>query len=200
MPVPNGLPLLAVATTEASSLVAAASFQLGEVHVYDVRQLPLAPAASEWEQLSAASRRALVATVALPEGTASARALQLSDAQLVASLEDDFTTSVFSRAAQDVAVYDFRAAGSRGFAPPPLWTWRVEGGVSCLQCRSDRLVVGCCSGHLLVWSAGRQHAAAGSAHEELAPPRKQRREKPRHNPKIRGRFPKTQGFSNQKGF
>ena len=148
--------------------------------------------------VSVASRRALVATAALPEGAACARGLQLRDTQLVASLDYDFDASAFSRAAQSVALYDFRAVPSRGRALPPQWEWHVEGGVSCLQRRAGRLLVGTCSGSILVWSAGQQDAAAAA--QQLERRMKQRKEKVRHNPKIRGRFPKSPGFSNSKGF
>merc|ERR1740133_764936 len=101
--------MLDVATDESRALVVTASFQGSHLHVWDCRQLPLEPAGTEWDELSRASRRGLVATVSLPEGTACARGVQLSDAQLAASLDYDTATSAFSRAAQSVALFDFRA-------------------------------------------------------------------------------------------
>ena len=66
------------------------------------------------------------------------------------------------------------------------------------------MLVGTATGAVHLWDFGRSRAHAalladwGDAKEQ--PERKAKREKWRAAPKVRGRFPKTQGFSNMKGF
>mmetsp|Transcript_60030 Transcript_60030/g.119164 ORF Transcript_60030/g.119164 Transcript_60030/m.119164 type:complete len:87 (-) Transcript_60030:377-637(-) len=79
--------------------------------------------------------------------------------------------------------------------------------ITCFHCRSHRVIVGTASGAALLWnfSATGSDAAARSiqtdeAFAEREELRAKRKEKFRANVKVRGRFPKTQGFSNAKGF
>ena len=101
-------------------------------------------------------------------------------------------------------MYDVRAAASRRAVGAPVWNWRAHGDVSCFHVRSERLVCGTCTGTVLVWSAGRNEAAGernGDDYDGRLERKTRNKEKMRsHNPKIRGRFPKTNGFSNVKGF
>ena len=73
----------------------------------------------------------------------------------------------------------------------------VRGGLSCFQCSGDRLLLGSCAGPVLLW-----HQRGGLAEPEEEPERRKLRtaDKKKTNIKVRGRFPKTQGFSNTKGF
>ena len=78
----------------------------------------------------------------------------------------------------------------------------MVGDISCLQCRGERVLVGTATGAVHIWTFGRgQRTLATEPWDgyELRD-KKPKREKWRAAPKVRGRFPKTQGFSNSKGF
>ena len=99
--------------------------------------------------------------------------------------------------------------GERSEPSSLLWLQPVASEVSCFQCRGERVYVGTGNGTILVWdfTPGGLHTLGGlladakrhDADGERAE-RSKKRDKPRGNVKVRGRFPKTQGFSNQKGF
>ena len=84
-----------------------------------------------------------------------------------------------------------------------LWEQPVRGDISCFQCRGERVIIGTATGAVHLWSFAR-HGGSVSLSElwdgKEQPERKAKKEKWRAAPKIRGRFPKTQGFSNSKGF
>ena len=229
VPLPGALPAVHISLCAASHLVASSSWEGGCVQLWDARLLPAPPggqplpgapqlggaagALAAWEELSTAGRRALAATLELPSGFRCARQLHLDGAKgiLFAALDDDPTASAFSRAASHLALFDVRAAhgaaaapaaGRGGWAPPPpLWQRRVRGGLSCFQCSGDRLLLGSCAGQVLLWRQFGGLAPLPEPDEEPIERRKLRTaDKKKTNPKVRGRFPKTQGFSNTKGF
>ena len=208
VPLPHGLPAMHVALDSTSHLIASSSLQAGCVHLWDVRLLPappegqqLAPAALLWEDLSAAARRALVSTLPLPSGFSCARQLHLDECKLFAALDSNPDAHLFSRSSAQLALFDVRAVGARQHAAPPLlWRRPVRGGLSCFQCSGSRLLLGSCAGPVLLW-----HQSGGLppvAEREVEPERRKLRtaDKKKTNVKVRGRFPKTQGFSNTKGF
>ena len=96
--------------------------------------------------------------------------------------------------------------GRGGMAAVMLWEQRVRGDISCFQCRESRVLVGTATGGVHIWSF-LSRLASNANHISLAdwdggkvvPDRKPKREKFRAALKTRGRFPKTQGFSNVKG-
>ena len=196
-------------------LVASCSLNTPTVHLWDSRLLPAAAGVDEatatFEDLPAASQRCLVASVALPGGAACARQLYLDGARLLTAVDRDDAAPAFSRGAQSAALYDIRAVASGGGSAVTepgrssgclLWEQPVAGDISCLQCRGERVLVGTATGAVHIWSFGRSStilpAEAWDSSEQ--PDRKPKREKWRAAPKVRGRFPKTQGFSNAKGF
>ena len=211
-------------------LVASCSLNTPEVHIWDARLLPAAAAVDEahgtFDLLSAASRRCLIASIPLPRGAACARQLHFDGCRLLVSVDNDADAAAFSRGAQSAALYDVRAASSSRHVEAPrtddadidgefdggggrtggclLWQQPVPGDISCFQCRGERVLVGTATGAVHLWDFGRSRAQSsllvdwGDGKEQ--PERKAKREKWRAASKGRGRFPKTQGFSNMKGF
>jgi len=197
-----------------SSLVAVSCLQAGVVYVFDSRLTPAAEAEGEplpngvappqplWSELSAASRRSLVGTIQLPQGVACARQLHLDSNMLMLSLDADWVAPAFSRTTSELALYDMRAAGSTAFreAPPsPVWQREVRGEFSCFQCSSDehRVILGTAHGSVLIWNFNSTRVDEEEAEEDnffKAP----KREKWRAKKKVKGKYPKTQGFSNNK--
>lgn len=187
-----------------SSLLASCCHASGVVHLWDTRLLPAdVPADATFDTLSAAARRCHAATLPLPRGGVCARQLYLDGARLLVSVDGDQHAAPFSRGAQEAALYDVRAAGAAG-ASEPLWTQRVRGDISCFQCRGDRVIVGTGTGAVHVWNFGhgRNRNSTGEMLDDggeiWEPERRKKREKARAD-KSR-RFPKTQGFSNARGF
>ena len=85
-----------------------------------------------------------------------------------------------------------------------LWEQQsVLGDISCFHCRDERVLLGTTSGAVHLWSYQRGLPVSlgwGGAEGERIEKR-EKREKWRAKVKLRGRFPKTQGFSNSiKGF
>ena len=191
-----------------SHLVATCTQGAGVVHLWDARLLPLATEddARAFDELPASARRCLAATVQLPEGAACARQLHLDGSRLLCSVDYDATAGAFSRGAQSAALFDVRAAscaaaGSGGSTM--LWEQPVRGDISCFHCREERVLVGTATGEVHLWSYQQGlSAAAGiaSAEFDTGVEKREKREKWRAKVKVRGRFPKTQGFSNSKGF
>ena len=99
-----------------------------------------------------------------------------------------------------------RALFRGGSCPPLIWEQRVRGDITCFQCEGERVFLGTGTGAIHLWNFSRGSATAAremfseEEHEWDGRPEKQKREKKRGNIKIRGRFPKTQGFTNAKGF
>ena len=98
----------------------------------------------------------------------------------------------------DVRVASCAAAGS---GSSMLWEQPVRGDISCFHCREERFV-GTATGGAPVVVSARPSAAASTASAELdtGVEKREKREKWRAKVKVRGRFPKMQGFSNSKGF
>jgi hypothetical protein len=226
------------------------------IHLWDARRLPAPPGAGggvggvggqwvSWDVLPTASRRCLIATIRLPEGSACARQLHLDGARLLAAIDRDPAAPLFARGGHSCALFDVRAVGgasaacaahtiagagadddddseaeeaeeeavaeeaeeavaaeSPAIAPRcVLWEQPVPGEVSCFHRVGEQVYVGTATGAVLAWRFSALVAA-----DALGPPedegrdkrdkRDRRRAKP--NPKVRSRFPKTQGFSNVK--
>ena len=89
-------------------------------------------------------------------------------------------------------------------SPPLLWEEAVAGQVSSFAGSGQRILVGTCAGSIHSWNfcgAPFGGPACSAMDDEYRDGRKRdKKEKFRGNVKIRGRFPKTQGFSNSKGF
>ena len=195
-------------------LVASCCLNKDVVHIWDARLLPAAATVDEatasFDELSAASRRCLVASINLPVGAACARQVDLDGARLLASIDSDHCAPAFSRGAQSTALYDIRAVGANNSRAPGqprsdgclLWEQSVRGEISCFQRRGERVFVGTATGAVHQWHFARSGAptlpAVWDGNEQAD--KKPKREKFRPKTKVRGRFPKTQGFSNQKGF
>ena len=191
-----------------SHLVATCCHGSSRVLLWDPRLLPSAlPGDATFDSLSTADRRCLVAKLPLPEGAACARQLYLDGSRLLASVDYDGEANAFSRGAQSAALFDVRACSRRGEGAL-LWEQPVRGDISCFQCRGDRVVVGTGTGSVHLWSFNARGPRAGAgvlewaSGEEQERPERQKRDKFRAKgkPVVRGRFPKTQGFSNSKGF
>lgn len=219
-----GRPVLHVACATAefgggvgAPLIATCSLNKANVHIWDSRLLPAATAIDDatatFEDLSAASRRCLVATVNLPVGAACARQLYLDGARILASVDADHTAPAFSRGAQSAALFDMRALSANNSLAPGqprsagclLWEQPVRGDISCLQCRGERVLVGTATGAVYLWHFGASSAEVlmpewDGANEQLDKKPKREKFRAAGGPKVRGRFPKTQGFSNMKGF
>jgi hypothetical protein len=115
---------------------------------------------------------------------------------------DDDDDSEAEEAAVAEEAEEAVAAESPAIAPRcVLWEQPVPGEVSCFHRVSEQVYVGTATGAVLAWRFSALVAA-----DALGPPedegrdkrdkRDKRRAKP--NPKVRSRFPKTQGFSNVK--
>ena len=80
----------------------------------------------------------------------------------------------------------------------------MRGEITCFQCRSDRVLLGTGDGAVLLWSfaAGGDNggAADGADPYEWQGSTTRKRDKFRAKLKVRGRFPKTQGFSSTGSF
>jgi len=218
LPLPVQHPPLHVAASdlERSHLIALSCLQASSVFLFDPRLLPATDAAADadadadaplappqlWDELPSASRRALVGTLQLPTGVACARQLHVDAHTLLLSLDTDWLASAFSRTAHGLALYDMRAAGSAPFRaspPPPLWQREVRGELSCFLCGSDerRIFVGTAHGAVLLWGFGGGAPVEEDDDDEGAG-KAPKREKWRAKKKVRGKYPKTQGFSNNK--
>ena len=85
-----------------------------------------------------------------------------------------------------------------------LWEQPVRGDISCFHCRDDKVLIGTATGAVHLWSyqrglhVGHVQPWGSTDFERLE--KREKREKWRAKVKLRGRFPKTQGFSNSKGF
>ena len=73
-------------------------------------------------------------------------------------------------------------------------------GAAVFGAATDASTVGTATGAVHVWSFGRSPRALLALEGSEMVDKKPKREKWRAAPKVRGRFPKTQGFSNSKGF
>ena len=222
------------------------------IHLWDARRLPAPPGAGggvggvggqwvSWDVLPAASRRCLIATFLLPEGSACARQLHLDGARLLAAIDRDPAAPLFARGGHSCALFDVRAVGGASAASAAhtttgagadaddsdaeeeavaeeaeevvaaespviaprcvLWEQPVPGEVSCFHRVGEQVYVGTATGAVLAWrfSALVAADALGPLEDEgrdKRDKRDKRRVKP--NPKVRSRFPKTQGFSNVK--
>ena len=222
------------------------------IHLWDARRLPAPPGAGggvggvggqwvSWDVLPAASRRCLIATILLPEGSACARQLHLDGARLLAAIDRDPAAPLFARGGHSCALFDVRAVGGASAASAAhtttgagadaddsdaeeeavaeeaeevvaaespviaprcvLWEQPVPGEVSCFHRVGEQVYVGTATGAVLAWrfSALVAADALGPLEDEgrdKRDKRDKRRVKP--NPKVRSRFPKTQGFSNVK--
>ena len=222
------------------------------IHLWDARRLPAPPGAGggvggvggqwvSWDVLPAASRRCLIATILLPEGSACARQLHLDGARLLAAIDRDPAAPLFARGGHSCALFDVRAVGGASAASVAhtttgagadaddsdaeeeavpeeaeevvaaespviaprcvLWEQPVPGEVSCFHRVGEQVYVGTATGAVLAWrfSALVAADALGPLEDEgrdKRDKRDKRRVKP--NPKVRSRFPKTQGFSNVK--
>mmetsp|Transcript_5305 Transcript_5305/g.17281 ORF Transcript_5305/g.17281 Transcript_5305/m.17281 type:complete len:410 (-) Transcript_5305:187-1416(-) len=244
-------PIVAMAA-DGGFFAASASLTAGQVHLWDVRMLPgpeavggsdvlRAGGGDLWMDLPPSARRALVGSVPLPVRGTTARQLHLDGSKLLVGIDGGVHCGTpFSCASQTVALYDMRAlrgSSCSASAARPLWEARVPGSATVLNCvgapalgaRRDpsTLVLGTCTGLVLVWNAaaaaGASVSAAGSpgalreAVAEAAavfggPDSRRDRwrsaekeaglgggptdKKWRAKVRVRGRYPKTQGFSN----
>ena len=123
--------------------------------------------------LPPSARRALVGSVPLPVRGTTARQLHLDGSKLLVGIDGGVHCGTpFSCASQTVALYDMRAlrgSSCSASAARPLWEARVPGSATVLNCvgapalgaRRDpsTLVLGTCTGLVLVWNAA---AAAGA--------------------------------------
>lgn len=188
-----------------SHLVATCCQSSGHVLLWDTRLLPARPPLdTAFESLSTAARRCLVAELSLPAEAACARQLYLDGSRLLASVDYDGQAAAFSRGALSAALFDVRACSGNGRGAL-LWEQPVRGDISCFQCCGDRVFVGTGTGSVHLWgfaSGSRAGVDWASGGPEEQRPERQKREKFRAKgkPVVRGRFPKTQGFSNSKGF
>ena len=206
VPIPDGripLDVAYAARFGGERVLATCCHDVPAVQIWDARLLPDARTEASFDDLPAASRRSLVATIPLPTDAACARQLHLDGTRLLATVDYDAQASPFSRGAHSVALFDVRAAG-RG-QTPLLWEQDVRGDITCFQCHGERVFVGTGTGAIHLWNFSRgSHAARDLVAEDDAEwngsEQKQKRNKFRGNLKIRGRFPKTQGFSNTRGF
>lgn len=187
-------------------LVASCCHNTNSVHLWDARLLPSDTVAeAAFDGLSGALRRCLVASVTLPQGAACARQLHLDGSRLLASADTDAHATAFSRGAQSAVLFDVRACSGRGTGAL-VWEQPVRGDISCFQCRGDRVLVGTGTGSVYLWSFAHGPGAGTDVlldRQQDSPERserKEKREKFRAALKVRGRYPKTQGFSNSKGF
>jgi hypothetical protein len=177
------------------------------VQLWDTRLLPTELGdGAEYSSLPSSSRRCLAATIPLPAGAACARQLHLDGSRLLCSVDHDGGAGPFARGAQSVALYDVRAASSGtsdSGSGALLWEQHVRGDVSCFQCRGERVLIGTATGSVHLWDFRRDGQPApqdGWEGADERPEKREKREKWRAKVKLRGRFPKTQGFSNSRGF